>query len=351
MDDRRQREHCPKGVTSLARYAISPEGANDLRTLARGLYESANAIIEASTLLNSKIVAIEDSLGIYGSEIQGIAQQIQNSLRSNRESIIELGQSIQGKASEIEGFFSITNATSLASAAAIAAAAGGATGKPLGTQELLPNRSAPRDLAASQFGFSKDTDGNMVYDSPMEMDQHLYSTQGEAYTNIQGTCGLCSCANVLRLSGVDVGEKQMVDHAMSNHMCLFDKDDSGASGGTTPFTRQQILSDYGIPSHTEVVQTGANGLPSDATMNSIADNVFSGRGVIVSVDAGHFYSDARYYGGGHALTVTSVKTDTSGNILGYYVCDSNKGTTYITKEHLRRSLRASHINVTDTIIR
>lgn len=215
---------------------------------------------------------------------------------------------------------------------------------------LRPSGTVPRSLDKTQFGFSKQANGHEVYDSPLEMDRYLYGTQGMAYTNVQGTCGLCSIANILRLAGAWVGEKEVVDYAMSAKLCVFDKDDADRSGGTNAEMRADILEHFGISSHMELVDM-EGGKASDLTLDSIADHVSSGHGVIISVDAGHFYNDMRYLGGGHAVTVTSVERTSSGEIAGYYICDSNQGTIFVKKSHLQKSLRGSAMNITDTVIR
>ena len=56
----------------MARYAISAEGAASMRALAKQLYTEVNSILESSAVLETKIVAAGECLGIYESEILGI---------------------------------------------------------------------------------------------------------------------------------------------------------------------------------------------------------------------------------------------------------------------------------------
>ena len=86
---------------------------------------------------------------------------------------------------------------------------------------LEPTRSTPRDLVSTQYGFTKNMAGMEVYDSPLEVDKYLYSKQGSAYENFKGTCGLCSIANILRLSGVNIGEKEVIDYAANMQGGIF----------------------------------------------------------------------------------------------------------------------------------
>ena len=92
----------------MARYAISAEGASSMRALAKQLYTAANSILEASAALEAKISASGDGLGIYESEILGIVQQSRNTLKENRDDILNLAQRVIQKANEIDEFVSLS---------------------------------------------------------------------------------------------------------------------------------------------------------------------------------------------------------------------------------------------------
>lgn len=224
---------------------------------------------------------------------------------------------------------------------------------------LKPTRQTPRDLAMSQYGFTTSASGMEVYDSPLEIDQYLYSKQGSAYDNFKGTCGLCSCANVLRLSGVNYGEKEMIDYAadpqgglFSPKLCTVNPFSASASGGTTPKQRQQILDHFGVSSSVWDIKTDADGKTSIETINDIGKWVSEGRGVIVDVDAGLFYNSPPNYGKGHAVTITSVEKNKYGDVTAFYILDSNQGTIKCNAWEVREMLRTFvGINVTSQIIR
>lgn len=221
---------------------------------------------------------------------------------------------------------------------------------------LAPTRNNPRDLSVSEFGFNGDGNGNLVYDSPLEMAKYLYASQGSAYENFQGTCGLCSVANVLRLSGVNIGEKEVIDYAakggLFSNLCVVNPISPSRSGGTTPEQRKQILDYFGISSSTWTVKKDKDDKVSIATINDIGQWVSEGRGVIIDVDAGIFYDDPRYKGGGHAVTVTSVTKNKYGDISGFYIADSNRGTSYFYAWQIQEAMRPFvDVNVTSQIIR
>ncbi len=228
-----------------------------------------------------------------------------------------------------------------------------------GEDPFKPTRTTPRDLPVSQYGFTTDASGMDVYDSPLEVDKYLYSKQGSAYENFKGTCGLCSCANVLRLAGVDYGEKEMIEYAADPHgglfspkLCTVNPFDALASGGTTPKQRQQILDHFGVSSSIWNIKTDADGRTSMEMINDIANWVSEGRGVIVDVDAGLFYNSPPNYGKGHAVTITSVEKNKYGDVTAFYILDSNQGTVKLNAWDLQDTLRPFvGINVTSQIIR
>ena len=343
----------------MARYAISAEGAASMRALAKQLYTEANSILESSATLEAKVSAVGDGLGIYEAEILGIVQQSRNTLKANRDDILDLAQRVLQKADEIDELVSLSwGGAAVATAGLVTGTAGGLSNSAGG---LAPTRTTPRDLAASQFGFTKDSDGNMVYDSPTEMNQYLYKTQGSADANFQGTCGLCSCANILRLSGVNASEAEMIAYASQTRdpnsfngmLCATGYSDPGLNGGTSPKSRQQILDHFGIDSGIFPIAHDSDGSIADCNLSQIADHVSAGRGVILSVHADVLWNDAAFgIDDYHAVTVTSVKKNSSGDVLGFYICDSaNGGTTYYPADKVKRALTGSPMNVTYPIIR
>lgn len=343
----------------MARYAISAEGAASMRALAKQLYTEANSILESSATLEAKVSAVGGGLGIYEAEILGIVQQSRNTLKVNRDDILDLAQRVLQKADEIDELVSLSWGGAATATAGLVAGTAGSLSNSAGG--LAPTRTTPRDLAASQFGFTKDSDGNMVYDSPTEMNQYLYKTQGSANANFQGTCGLCSCANILRLSGVNASEAEMIAYASQTRdpnsfngmLCATGYSDPGLNGGTSPKSRQQILDHFGIDSGIFPIAHDSDGSIADSNLSQIADHVSAGRGVILSVHADVLWNDAAFgIDDYHAVTVTSVKKNSAGDVLGFYICDSaNGGTTYYPADKVKRALTGSPMNVTYPIIR
>jgi len=217
---------------------------------------------------------------------------------------------------------------------------------------MEPKGKMPRDLPVSQYGYQKTEDGTFVYDSPMGTDQYLYKTQGKVDWRYKGTCGLCSCCNILRLAGVDVSEKDMIEYASKEKLCV-----TGLNilrnGATDALDRKEILDHFGINSGVQNLMLMPNGKPGSENIRLIEQYVSAGKGVILSVHADMLWKDAPYGKNDyHAVVVTSVKKDKAGNIQGFYICDSEKGgTKYYPAQKILDVLTGSPMNVIHQIIR
>lgn len=224
--------------------------------------------------------------------------------------------------------------------------------------DIAPNRTTPRDLPATQYTFSKMDNGESIYDSPNEIGKYLYYSQGSANPKFLGTCGLCSCANVLRLAGVNLTESQVIEYASTTKasdslfgtLCSVNPFNAHSSGGTRPKDRKEILEHFGISSGLFPVEL-EKGRATDSTINSIAKYVSEGRGVIASVHAGILYNGYETENDFHAVTITSVRKNKYGDITGFYIADSNKGTNFYTIETFRNALTGADLNVSYSILR
>ena len=203
------------------------------------------------------------------------------------------------------------------------------------------------ELDATKQGWTLSEDGTLVFNTPIETGEKLLSDQGRL-NGYWGTCGIVSCANVLRLGGYPATEAELVVYASttnsithSGYLCQTNSDPD-SNGGTCAIDRRYILKHYGVSSELR-----------EASVSNIAQAVSEGRGVIISV-----YPEILYYGKLkhhylHAITVTSVKKDLSGNILGFYVCDSGTGgvdnSRYYTASQIEKALSGRKMNVTSII--
>ena len=194
----------------------------------------------------------------------------------------------------------------------------------------------------------------MVYDSPIEMSEYLYKNQGSADLAYQGTCGLCSCANILRLSGVNYSEKDILDYAKTQRGLIDHHIFSpAASGATSPESRKAILEHFGISSGVFPIKMDSNGIATQESIDEIANHIAEGRGVILSVHAGELYYGRPFRSDYHAVTVTSVVKNKYGDVAGFYIADSNpgRGTKFYTALQIQNALTGNGMNVTYSHIR
>lgn len=213
----------------------------------------------------------------------------------------------------------------------------------------IPNNSTSiphvRKLAQTQQNWHICNNGiSQIYNTPVQTGTILDARQGKD-PNHRGTCGIVSCVNVLRLAGRSgTTESEVLSYAIGHQLCVTNSTEPTASGGTSPDSRKQILEQFGLESEL---------LP--ASVDSIATCVCAGKGVIISVYAAKLWQNPIYRNGLHAVTVTSVQKDSAGNVEGFFICDSGRGTNdcahFYTAEHLKKSLSPRNMNVTTSIIR
>lgn len=158
------------------------------------------------------------------------------------------------------------------------------------------------------------------------------STQ-QSYQN----CGVESARQIImQASGAPVREDALLDAAMqSGH--AEQAPTRADSGGTGPTERQAILALGGVDSQLQA-----------ATMDSIAQAVAEGRGVITSHEAGILWGTRDR--GGHAVTVTGVKFDKNGRPSQVIINDTGTGdgAREVPARRFRRSLRPGRpANVTN----
>lgn len=338
----------------MARYAISQEGVQALRTLSAQLQDSVDETLDATFSLERQIDPLRMELGTFEQEISGVIEQNRQSLKENHKAIIELSRKISLKADEIETLISSGLGMGTAYGADSVPASAPAV-------RLVPNRAEPRDLVVTRFHCASDGEGHYIYDSPLEMDRYLYHNQGSADMAFLGTCGLCACVNVLRLAGVLICELEVLMFARSIGsggepkpvLCSRYYESPEMNGGTSPLDRQMILRYFGIDSELIQLELDPEKHIADRNMDLISSFVESGKGVILSVHATVLRDNAPSgTDDHHAVTVTSTVRDKEGKLLGFYIADSDQvGTRYYPAERVKRALTGKPMNVTRQVIR
>lgn len=187
-----------------------------------------------------------------------------------------------------------------------------------------------------------------IYNDPINTGKSLVARQG-CDPQYRGTCGIVSCVNILRLAGrSSTTEEEVLRYALENSskkrsLCI-NHGSPPSNGGTSPQNRKDILSAFGIES--ELIP---------ASIESIAKHVEEGRGVIISVYAGRLWGDFSKCNLSHAVAVTSVKRSMTGDLIGFYICDSGTfgkdNARFYKAEAIQKALSPKFMNVTTSIIR
>ncbi len=151
--------------------------------------------------------------------------------------------------------------------------------------------------------------------------------QGDNPYNASGNCGLVSISNMLRRAGMDVSEKDVTRCAIDSGLCDYNPMGSADNnGGTTIEMRCDILNKFGVAS--DICPSGNGG-----TLEDIADAIDSGRGVLISVNAGELWDcddgSVPFWGrpvSNHCIMVTGIaRNAATGEIAGVYIADSGRG--------------------------
>lgn len=210
--------------------------------------------------------------------------------------------------------------------------------------------NSPRSLAATRYGFMTQTINGTemrVYDDPIGTNSLLIQQQGTSHYDMEGTCGLCQCSNLLTMAGVQgSNEDAVISAAMHGSDDVLDcmelfNSATEERGGTTVRGRQEILSSCGLPTY--CLPVGFN--RSDTTQR-LSEAIRTGHGVIVSVDVAYLWRNGQ--SGGHAISLISVSED--GNTFIYNDTGSGRMGT-ISSNDLGRALTGRPANVTTNIIR
>lgn len=167
---------------------------------------------------------------------------------------------------------------------------------------------------------------------------HLASTRASgSVQQSYGNCGIESARQLLDASGNARTEIDVLQEAINNGNAV-DDPDPYQRGGTSPQGRQNILTNNGVSSSLQ-----------DQNPENIKQAVVEGKGVITSHDAGVLWGDPTV-SGGHAVVVTGVKYDSSGNVSHYVINDTGagQGMREVPATQFENSLRPNRqINVTN----
>ncbi len=175
--------------------------------------------------------------------------------------------------------------------------------------------------------------------------------QGNAVDGYFGTCSETTIANIAVLAGQSVTEKDVVERAIKEKLCDTLTPMPEYRGGTTPEQQRALLKSFGIDAS----------ISDGYDEKQVACSIKEGKGVAVSVSAGHLWGAGWYFQdqANHLVTVTGVAyAEMTGDLLGFYIADSGSigGTDkcrFLTAEEMRyvTNVSGAHTLTTDAPIR
>lgn len=207
-----------------------------------------------------------------------------------------------------------------------------------------------RTLNSTRYGFSMQTINGRrmsVYNDPVGTNSLLIQQQGNSIYDMEGTCGLCQCSNLLTMAGIQGSSEDSVIsaamHSSDDILSCLDMFSTSADerGGTTVLGRQEILSQCGLATYSLPVSYNRR-----ETTQRLSNEIRTGHGVIVSVDVARLWRNGQ--SGGHAISLISVSED--GNTFIYNDTGSGQMGT-ISATDLGLALTGRPANVTTNIIR
>ena len=182
--------------------------------------------------------------------------------------------------------------------------------------------SSLEDISSNTYELLEDGEyfygiGNNDYNS---VNTILIDKQGEAYEDFQGTCGLCSTANCMRLLGVEnVTEGDVISAAINEIPPLcYTGDDIYSNGGTNNDNICDIFSLYGCEAEQK----------PDLSIDDIDSALNSGHAMMMSVKAEYLVNDPQEYidpytaQTDHWVTVVGLKKNEDGNVTGVMIKDT-----------------------------
>lgn len=341
----------------MAGWQVTEQAVAAMNNMSAQLQELAEKIHQESEKMKSVFGDTQDGLGAHSSDISELIQSIELAVQDGSRPLAKLQLKLNRAALirqnrlEENRYGNTSSITGIAASGTASGVVNNSTGSNYMTDSdvVAPHQPADSDKASLYGGGSFTPlletqqakthtylDGTpvTVFDHPLDDSPGRICNQGSAYpTGPQGTCGCCACGTIINKAGGTTNEHEVVAFAWDNELC-------SDSGGTSPASWVGILNGAGIASQ---VKTGE-------TLESLAEAVEEGKGVVIGVSACTYYPEmyGRYFPGkadGHALVIESVVRDEkTGKILGYYVSDSNGSSSkdackYVPAKRLERAFR------------
>lgn len=174
------------------------------------------------------------------------------------------------------------------------------------------NQPAPIELPEPRLETLPNGQEGIVSGNPTAAAE-LNHLQGENLYGQEFTCGLVACEGVLRQFGVETNENALLERSLEHGHC------DPLTGQTSLADEVALLEDFGVPAHVE----------HHGSLDSLADNLEHGQGVILEVNSGVLWNRPEHFGYGeanHSVLATGIVRDpNTGEVIGAYINDSSTG--------------------------
>lgn len=125
------------------------------------------------------------------------------------------------------------------------------------------------------------------------------------------TCAIVAQEGIIaKHTGENPGEEELRREALANKWYVTGREPK--ENGTKPQDVGKLMEAYQVPV----------GFKGSGDMNILEQELAQGHDVIVAVDAGHLWQDAKSLGSGHAVWVTGLETDNNGKVTNVFLNDS-----------------------------
>ena len=318
--------------------SISLETVEQLRQLSNTISAARNSLDQAQIKMNDTYIMLESKLGPHAGQIKDCLVKGNVLYQKADVSSLELKQRVLTLAKQIEDYINTSNDTSLA--------VDYSKEKEDSKQE---KQAVFQGLPVTKQSYHTtfiNGEACQIFDHPERVAAWGAYKQGSNSYGIGGTCGLCSCATIMNITGCGYREDDIIAYAKKHRKC-------SRSGGTTPNDWNDIIKKMGgISSKTGRVNN----------LVELVPEIEAGKGVIIGIVPSmineNWYGPYDPNGGRHAIVLASVIRDEKTNeIKKYVIIDSNGDTPetacqYIDVQDLQDAFEAADccVNVTNEVL-
>lgn len=207
-------------------YNVDNEGVEALNNAAKQVSESCETLMNLLDNLVSSAGDNPEGLGPHTAQLAAAIEETRAAVENSKAPAEEVSGSLRALAQSYQDIIDNNPFTDFEK-----------SNKPSDSSSASVYN--PRSLEKTAQTWTKGIGETLTYNSPIETGKMLDCCQGKV-NGFEGTCGLCSCENVLRMAGIPVTEADIVNYASITGLC-FNGFDPSSNGGTSATDRKKYL--------------------------------------------------------------------------------------------------------------